>query len=112
MYDRPPLILGDQQAGRDGHCSFGVPDPVCNKPAEWHIWWLHDDTVSQSCDEHLDYLAGRDTDATPYESHPYCSPCGEAGTYWLHQTSERVGYCFHPADDPAELLASVQIGGE
>lgn len=106
MSDRPPLVLGDENPDWPDVCSFGVPTPLCGKPATWHIWWLADSTTSYSCNEHLAYIASRDTSQTPYEVHPFNAPCGEPGTMWLFETDEHVGHCYRGSDDTAEHAAS------
>jgi len=96
MPDQLPAHVGrivDEETGYALVCTAvrtgGDPDrdPLCSKPAQWHVRWEAENTENDfACDDHLD-LAMR---FQPFGVHSVeNSACGMPGSFWVESDSER-----------------------
>jgi len=99
-----PLKLGTERSWGETTCGYGLTEAECSKPAAWHLLWLAENFMSNTCDEHLAFI---DSKPHPeYERHTFAGNCGMPGTLWHHPyEDEPEGYCLFPAVDDLSVLA-------
>lgn len=84
-------------------CGFGADDPLCDKPATWHVVWDSDALDhSLACDEHMAYAQ----QFAYYDRHPITETCNVPSAEFVWSWEEPPGRCVWIVSD--ETMAAVE----